>query len=275
MNLPRPYYCEDGITIYCGDNREILPQLEANGVQLVVTSPPYDSLRDYAGYSFDFEATALAMANVLSVGGVICWNVNDSVVDGSETLTSCKQKIFFREQCGLLVYDTMIWEKTHVACPDASRYHQMFEYLFILSRGKPSTFNPIEDRANKWANATPFSFNSKRQTDGSIKRTREVEGRGAIREIGRRSNIWKGNSAAQEAPCKTLPHPATMPNWLARDLVLSWSNQGDMVLDPFAGSGTTLEAAKYSGRRAIGIEINEAYCQVAVERLRQGVLLIA
>ena len=256
------------IKILQGDSVEMLKAIPDASVHLVVTSPPYDSLRSYGGnLKWDFEGTALELFRVLVPGGAVCWNVNDSVVDGSETLTSCDQKSFFHRKAGFCIHDTMIWEKTHVACPDSTRYHQMFEYVFVLSKGKPSTFNRISDRRNKWAGATPFSYNSKRLVNGDIKRTREVDDRGAIAEFGSRSNVWKGNSRAQEEPCVTLPQPAMMPKWLVRDLILSWSNIGDTVLDPFAGSGTTGRMAFENNRNAILIEINPDYIPIIEQQI--------
>lgn len=247
------------LTIIQGDWEERLKDIPDCSIDLTVTSPPYDDARTYGGHKWEFEHGAIELFRVMKPGGVVCWNVNDMVKDGSETLTSCKQKIFFVEQCGFRIHDTMIWEKTHVACPDSTRYHQMFEYVFILSKGKPKTFNRIADRPNKWAGSTPFSYNSKRLANGAIKKTREVEGRGKISDMGSRSNVWKGNSRAQEEPCHTLEHPAMMPKWIVRDMILSWSNPDDVVLDPMAGSGTVPYQAIATGRRAIAIEINTDY----------------
>jgi DNA modification methylase len=252
------------LTILPGDCVEQMRTLPADTVQLCVTSPPYDGLRTYGGdCQWDFQATALELYRVLVPGGVVCWNVGDSTLDGSETLTSCKQKIFFREQAGFIIHDTMIWQKVHVAAPNARHYHQMFEYIFVLGKGRITTFNPLVDKPNKFAGAAPFSYNSKRLVNGDIKRTREQADRGVIADFGRRSNVWTGNSRAQESPCQTLPHPAMMPKWLARDLILSFSNPGDTVLDPFLGSGTAAIAALETGRNAIGIEISEEYCALA------------
>lgn len=262
----------DLLTILCGDSAAQLRTLEAGSVQLVVTSPPYDNARTYgsAAFEWNFEAVAVELHRVLEDGGTLCWNVGDMVVDGSETLTSFRQALYFKDKCGFLLHDTMIWEKTHVATPCSNRYHQMFEYVFVFTKGKQKTFNAIEDRKNLWAGAEPFSYNSKRQQDGTIIKTRDADGRGSIREYGRRSNVWKGNSAAQETPCATLPHPAMMPKWLARDLILSFSNAGDTVCDPFLGSGTTAIEAIQTGRKAIGIDKNPEYVALARNRCAQA-----
>lgn len=238
------------------DSVTALKTLADGSVQIAVTSPPYDALRTYGGHSWDFEGTAIELYRVLCDGGVLCWNVADAVVDGSESLTSFKQAIFFKEACGFKVSDTIIWKKVHVAAPNSRQYHQMHEYVFILSKGVPRAFNPISDRPNKYFGQSPFSYNSKRQVNGEIKRT---SARKPIAEFGKRSNVWEGNSRAQENPCKSLDHPAMMPKWLARDLILSWSNPGDLVVDPFCGSGTVGREALEHGRRAWMNDVNAEY----------------
>lgn len=255
-----------------GDCLTVLPTLEAGSVQLVVTSPPYDELRAYGGYVFDFERVARELSRVLCDGGVICWNVGDSVIDGSETLTSSKQKIFFREQCGLRIHDTMIYEKLNFSSPEKVRYHQTFEYLFILANGAPRCFNPIKDRPNIWAGQGAYGVATKRQVDGSmspVKRTVQT-----ITDFGQRTNVWRGKTAGQETVCGHQEHPAMMPFWLARDLIQSWSNPGDLVLDPMFGSGTTGRAAELLGRKWIGIEVNPAYAELSRDRTaQQGMML--
>lgn len=253
-----------------GDCLAVLPTLESGSVQLSVTSPPYDNLRTYGGIKpftwEDFEIVARELYRVLCEGGVLCWNVGDSVVDGSETLTSAKQKIFFRERCGFRVHDTMIYEKANFSHPETVRYQQCFEYVFVLSKGAPRTFNAIKDRKNAQA-GQPGSFgqNSKRERDGTLK----PMAKHITKEFGSRTNIWKGLTAGQENVCAALEHPAMMPFWLARDLILSWSNPGDLVLDPFFGSGTTGKAAELLGRKWLGIEISREYEKLSRDRTAQ------
>lgn len=250
------------LSILSGDALEKLRELPDESVQCCVTSPPYDNLRTYGGFTWDFEATAKELYRVMCGGGIVCWNVNDSVVDGSETLTSCKQKIFFREACGFRVHDTMIYEKMNFPFPASTRYHQIFEYVFVLSKGEPRCFNPIKDRKNLTAGETTWGQNTQRQTNGQMYKALQR----FSEEFGMRTNIWKGRTAGQENPCKEIEHPATMPEWLAHDLVLSWSNTGDTVLDPFAGSGTTGRVALELGRRAVLIELNPDYVKLIEQR---------
>ena len=257
------------VSCIIGDALTVLPTLESSSVQMGLTSPPYDALRTYGGIKpftwADFEAVAHELYRVLCDGGVLCWIVGDSVVDGSETLTSAKQKIFFREQCGFRIHDTMIYEKVNFGHPERARYHQLFEYVFVLSKDAPRCFNPIIDKPNAWAGTGTFGKNTVRESDGSVgERKRNI-----ITEFGMRGNVWRGLTAGQENVCGEFNHPAMMPFWLARDLIQSWSNAGDTVLDPFIGSGTTGKAAELLGRKWIGIELNPAYAKLAADRTAQ------
>lgn len=253
-----------------GDNRNVLPTIESGGVQLIVTSPPYDGLRKYNGYQWDFEWVAQNCYRILCEGGVMCWNVGDSVVDGSETTTSAEQKIYFRRDCGFRIHDTMIYEKVNFGHPQKSRYHQMFEYVFVLSKGAPRAFHPIKDKPNAWAGTKTFGRNTVRKSDGSIGERVRHE----ITPFGMRGNVWRGLTAGQENVCGEFKHPAMMPFWLARDLIQSWSNPGDTILDPFYGSGTTGRAAALLGRHCIGIEISAEYAQLALQNTAQQGLVL-
>jgi len=262
-----------------GDALTVLPTLEAGSVQMGLTSPPYDALRTYGGIKpftqNDFEIVARQIYRVLCEGGVLCWIVGDSMVDGSETLTSAKQKIFFRELCGLRVHDTMFYEKANPGNPsDAQgRYNQCVEYIFILSKGKPRAFNPIKDKPN--VSFDKMRFGKKARKDSQGVTDGYFSDRRPAAEFGLRSNCWRGKTSAQESVCVAQDHPATMPFWLARDLIQSWSNPGDLVLDPFFGSGTTGKAAELLGRKWLGIELNPAYAKLAADRTSQMGMVLA
>lgn len=262
----KPYYEEPGITIYHGDCKEILAQLEP--VDMVLTSPPYDELRDYKGFVFDFETIARRILYRLVDGGVIVWIVGDQVMDGSESGTSFKQALYFKE-IGLNLHDTMIYSKRGFANPSNNRYHQVFEYMFILSKNLPKVFNPIKDRKNV---ELKRGGDVKRQKDGSM----VFGGKGGklLDEFGMRYNIWEYSVGGGNVGESNIvhEHPAVFPLRLAKDHIISWSNPSQIVLDPFMGSGTTLRAAKDLNRKAIGIEIEEKYCEIAVKRLSQEVL---
>ena len=264
-----PYYQEDGITLYCGDCREILPQLDNGSIDLTVTSPPYGNLRTYNGFSFEFEAIAKEIFRVTKDGGMLVWVVGDETVEGSETLTSAKQKIFFNEVCGFRIHDTMIYAKNGPPYPDQLRYQQVFEYMFVFSKRTPKTINLIADKKNRWAGSRNFGTRSNRSVDGKLVQS-SLANR-TVKELGVRWNIWEmktgfGYSTTDE---EAYEHPAMFPEKLAGDHIISWSNAKEIILDPMAGSGTTLKMARILGRKAIGIEISEKYCEIAVKRLAQ------
>jgi len=258
------YFEGAGAVLHQGDAAEVLRELPEESVQCVVTSPPYDNLRDFDGYTFDFEAIARGLYRVMVPGGVVCWNVADATVNGSETLTSMKQAIYFKEVCGFRMHDTMIYEKVNASRPNKYRYLSCFEYVFVLTKGAPRCFNPIYDKRNVTFGKTCRGKHTIRNRDGSMT---ERKDRRQAREYGMRSNVWRGLTSGQENFCGALPHPATMPAWLARDLILSWSNPGDTVLDPLCGGGTTAEACAKTLRKFVGIEISANYCELTAKRL--------
>ena len=219
-------------------------------VDLVVTSPPYDDLRSYNGYSFDFEAIATELFRILKDGGVVVWVVGDAVHKGSESGSSFRQALFFMS-CGFNLHDTMIFEKnssTYPANRKGNRYSQIFEYMFVFSKGKPKSANLICDKPNKWAGHKDFS--------GKLKNP--------VPDFSPRNNIWRYVTSFNG-----VKHPAPFPEQLAFDHILSWSVVGDVVYDPFMGSGTTAKAAVLTGREWIGSEISNEYVDLAEKRLRE------
>ena len=250
----------------CGDCLDIMKDIPDNSIDLIVTSPPYDDLRKYNGYSFDFENIAKQLWKIIKKGGVVVWVVGDATVDGSETGTSFRQALYFKE-IGFNLHDTMIYKKAGMSMPDTVRYYQNFEYMFILSKGKPKTVNLLKDKKNRWAGQSSFGCISDRDKNGNLVR----KGKIITAEYGVRFNIWKYNTGYGYSTEDNIAfqHPAIFPDKLAEDHILSWSNKEDIVLDIFAGSGTTLKASKKLGRRFIGIEISPGYCKIAEQRLEQ------
>lgn len=243
-----------------GDASEKCLQISDNSIDCTITSPPYDNLRDYEGFDFDFESIAQHLYRVTKDGGTVVWIVGDAVVNGSETLTSFKQAIRFRE-LGFSLHDTMIYQKGNFSFPSNNRYHQIFEYMFIFSKGKPKTFNPICDV--KTTGKTCFGRNTGRLKNGQLKEFKKP----TAKQYGMRTNIWKCNTVGQENPGRTPPHPAMFPSKLIHDHILTWTNEDDTILDPFMGSGTTGIQAKLLNRSFIGIEISEKYFNSAKERI--------
>ncbi len=251
--------------IYNENCLDTIARMPNDFIDLTVTSPPYDNLRDYKGYSFDFESIAKELFRVTKKGGVIVWVVNDATIKGSETGASFRQALFFKD-CGLNLHDTMIYSKRACPFPEVNRYYSCFEYMFILSKGKPKTFNAIKDRKNKYAGKKNTS--TQREKDGT---TRKHHGYGkTYAAVGVRFNIWDVNAGYMKSTTdkEAFKHPAIFPESLANDHIMSWSKPGDLIYDPFTGSGTTGKMAKLNRRRFVGSELSLEYCKIAVKRIR-------
>jgi len=252
--------------IYNENCLDTMARMEDNFIDLTVTSPPYDNLRTYNGYSFDFESIAKELFRVTKDGGVVVWVVGDATVKGSETGTSFKQALYFKE-IGFNIHDTMIYQKNNFSSPSSNRYHQIFEYMFIFSKGKPKTFNPLKDRKNIYGGSVgSWGKNTVRQKDGSMKEnTKKV-----ISEYGQRYNVWvyKTSKNGQEDEI-AYKHPAIFPSKLVNDHIISWSNEGDLIYDCFMGSGTTAKMAILNNRNYIGSEMSTEYCEIIKQRLNK------
>jgi len=251
--------------IHLGDCLDIIPTLPDQSIDLIVTSPPYDNLRFYndsSEWNFNiFKKIAKILTKVLKDGGVIVWIVNDATINGSETGTSFKQALYFKDQCNLKLHDTMIWQKdTFTAVGSVKyRYAPVFDYMFILSKGKPKTTKIIKDRKNKHYNKKIHG--TVRLPNGNVK---DVSSNGClIKEYGCRFNVWNINS---EKNNKTN-HPAVFPEKLINDHIISWSNENETILDPFMGSGTTGIVCKNTNRKFIGIEKDKTYFEIAKKRI--------
>ena len=248
--------------IYNEDCLEGMKRIQDGFVDLTVTSPPYDNLRTYNGnikqWSFEkFQGIAKELYRVTKHGGMVVWVVGDSTSKFCESFTSFKQALKFHE-IGFNLLDTMIYYKQNYApaYPSLRRYANQFEYMFVFSKGKPKTFNPIQkQKARNKTEKVAF-----RQKDGSLTRKVKPEGR----ETKDASNVWEyavgGNLTG---------HPAVFPELLAQDHILSWSNEEDVVLDPFMGSGTTAKMALLNNRNFIGFELDKDYYEASKKRLEE------
>jgi DNA modification methylase len=248
-----------------GDCLELMKSIPDDSIDLVVTSPPYDNLRTYNDtleWNFEiFSKIAKELTRVLKQGGIIVWVVGDATIKGSETGTSFRQALYFKDVCGLNLHDTMIYGKNNVVPLTHNRYEQCFEYMFVLSKGKPTTFNPITDKPNRYAGTL---VHGTQYTKDMTKRVSN-HNKAVIAEFGRRHNIFYYNNQGN----KKIKHPAIFPEKLANDHILSWSNERDTVLDPFMGSGTTGKMALLTGRKFIGIEKDDKYFEIAKNRIEQ------
>ena len=237
--------------IYNENCLDTMSRMSDNFIDLTVTSPPYDNLRTYNGYSFDFESIAKELYRVTKEGGVVVWVVGDAVIKGGESGMSFKQALYFKE-IGLNLHDTMIWEKDTFTFPDKTKYRSSFEYMFVISKNKPKTINLINDRKNKYSGT--IVHGTSRGKDGKTF-TKSNHNKSHVKEYGVRFNVWQINTEKQN---KTK-HPAVFPINLAQDHIKTWSNENDTVLDCFMGSGTTGLACKNLNRDFIGIEIDKEY----------------
>ena len=245
------------------DCLEGLRRMDDNSIDLTITSPPYDNLRNYNGYSFDFENIAKQLYRVTKDGSILVWVVGDSVINGSESGTSFKQALYFKE-CGFKIHDTMIYEKNSSAFPAArtsKRYTQIFEYMFVFCKGKiRKDISLLCDKENKWAGYTNWGNNTQYDKDGILRQTNNAK---PVPKFSLRNNIWKYSVGFND---KT-GHPAVFPEKLVEDHILSWSVSGDVVLDPFMGSGTTAKMCVLNNRDYIGFEISKDYCDIAINRV--------
>ena len=235
---------------------DTMSKMEDNFIDLTVTSPPYDNLRTYRGYSFDFESIAKELYRVTKEGGVVVWVVGDATVKGSETGTSFKQALYFME-CGFSL-ETMIYEKAQSCFGSNTYYLQSFEYMLVLTKGtKPKSINHIRDRYNKRSGVESMG-------KGGLKKdgTKPSRHKKEMKKLGKRKNIWRYGVGGGKTG-----HPAVFPDKLANDHIISWSNEGDVVYDPFMGSGTTAKMAILNNRKWIGSEMSSEYCEIIKERI--------
>jgi site-specific DNA-methyltransferase (adenine-specific) len=250
--------------IYQQDCVAFMKSMEREFVDLTVTSPPYDNLRNYNGYHFDYEGVAKELYRVTKVGGIVVWVVGDKIKKGNKSLTSFRQALFFQE-CGFNVHDVMIYQKKNTPFMRSNAYTNAYEFMFVFSKGSPKVFNPLKEKTvrqgfemvvhNKGADAV----NKKVLKELKPEKTK--------------TNIWSyavglhGSTSDREA----FKHPAIFPEKLAEDHILSWSNEGDIVFDPMCGSGTTLKMAKKHNRFYLGCDISSEYVEIAKKRVENFV----
>lgn len=259
-----PYYYKNNVWLYHANCIDFMKTVPGNVIDLTVTSPPYDNLRKYKDGAGDnwgedvWKPVIKDLYRIIKSGGIVVWVVNDSTIKGNETGTSFKQALYFKE-IGFNLHDTMIYHSgSRGAFGSKNAYWSGFEYMFVLSKGKPNTFNPIKDRVNV-SHGRKIS-GTQRMKDGT---TVKSHGNGkTIKEYGKRTNVWKLSGGKREKG-----HPAPFPEKLAKDHILSWSNEGDLVFDPFSGSGTTAKMCMEINRLFCGSEISKEYCDLSIERL--------
>jgi len=251
--------------IYNENCLDTMARMPDNFIDLTVTSPPYDDLRTYNGYCFDFENVAKELFRVTKQGGVVVWVVGDATKNGCESLTSFKQAIYFVEQCGFNLHDTMIYAKQNPIPLTHNRYEQQFEYMFILSKGKPKTFNGLKEKSKyggEMASRTRSFYKTNTENEPTIQNKRDV-----ISDEKLRNNIWYYIVGSTQTG--KIKHPAMFPEQLASDQILSWSNENDLVYDCFIGSGTTAKMSILNNRKYIGSELSKEYYEIALNRISE------
>lgn len=246
--------------IICGDCLEVMKEIPDNSIDLLVTSPPYDNLRDYNNYMFNLEGIAKTLFRVTKEGSVLVWVVGDKIETGNRTLSSFKQALFF-QNIGFNVHDVMIYKKTNTPFMRSNAYTNCFEFMFIFSKDSPRVFNPLKIKTKR-SGFEPLPYNKK--SDGITKKVVKE-----LKEMKVRTNIWEyavglGGSTRDKI---AFEHPAIFPEKLAEDHIVSWTNEDALVLDPMCGSGTTCKMAKIHNRRFIGIDISPEYCKIAQKRI--------
>ena len=256
-------YKSENVWLMQGDCLERMKEIPDGSIDLTVTSPPYDNLRTYNGNNelwgeHVWKAVIKDLYRVTKDGGVVVWVVGDATIKGSETGTSFRQALYFKE-IGFNLHDTMIYRKTNYVPLTHNRYEQEFEYMFVFSKGKPKTFNPIKipckTAGAKTSGRTFYQTNNQNiPTAGHKNNTVSV--------CKQKGNVWELSTNAG-----IKGHPAQFPEQLANDHIISWSNEGDTVLDCFMGSGTTGKMALLNSRNFIGIELDEGYFNIAQERI--------
>ena len=247
-------------TIYCEDCISFMKKLNTESIDLTVTSPPYDDLRNYNGYEFDCENIAKELYRITKKGGVVVWVVGDKIVKGNKTLTSFRHALLF-QQIGFNVHDTMIYKKKNTPFMRSNAYTNCFEYMFVFSKGSPKTFNPLKDKTIR---SGEEMLVANKKADGVNKKVL-----GTLKPTKTKTNIWEyavglGGTTRDKIAFK---HPAVFPEKLAEDHILSWSNENDIVFDPMCGSGTTCKMAYINNRNFIGCDISQEYVDIANERL--------
>ena len=229
-------------------------------VDLTVTSPPYDDLRSYKGYHFDFEGIAQGLFNVTKPGGIVVWVVGDKIVKGNRTMTSFRQALHF-QSLGFNVHDVMIYKKKNTPFMRSNAYTNCYEFMFVFSKGAPNTFNPIKEQTVRQGLE---KMPANKKADGINNKVLSK-----LNPLKSRTNIWEyavglGGTTSDRIAFK---HPAVFPEKLAEDHILSWSNPGDLIFDPMAGSGTTLKMALKNGRNYLGCDISKEYVEIINTRL--------
>ena len=257
--------------VYVSDCVKFMQEMDAGSVDMILTSPPYDDLREYEGIEFNFVDVAKNMFRVLKDGAVVVWVVSDATNNGCESGTSFRQALEFMN-IGFKLHDTMIYKKKSFPFPSNVRYLNGFEFMFVFVKGKLKTFNPIKDVRSSSSNHIG-KLGGSRGKDGII---RPFILRSSTSMYIMRSNVWEYNQGYMKTTTDKVAyeHPAIFPDALAEDHIRSWTNIGDIVFDPFCGSGTTCKISKKLNRRFLGCDISKKYVEIAKQRISNTTVML-
>lgn len=253
-------------TIICGDAVEVLKTLPDESVDLVVTSPPYDELRVYNGFSLDLHAVGVELYRVMKDGGIVAMVIQDSTKDFGKSLTSFRTIVDWCDNIGFKLFETCIYHKNGTeGAWWKSRFRVDHEYMPIFLKGrKPQYFNKEPLKIPSKHGGKVMSGSGNRKTDG----TTTAVVRREINPMKCRGTVWDYLMAGDKNPLKRR-HPAVFPDKIPFDFIKCFCPEGGVVLDPFVGSGSTAVMAKVLERKYIGIDISREYCDLAEERLEK------
>lgn len=250
--------------IQCCDGVVGMLNMDVRSVHLVVVSPPWGKIFSYGGHKWNFKHMVQMFWRVLVDGGIVCWNIRDQIVNGNITLNSHRQAIYFQEM-GFNCQDIIVIEKSNPK-QIVGHYGIGVEMVYVFSKGKTRVFNPIWDRPNSLENVGKQFRDNYRASDGTMIKRKG----GIVKEIGKRRNIWRVSSYIPNQSNYARDHPARMQPSLAHDLIISYSDVGDTVLDPMMGTATTCEQALWRHRNYIGFEINPRYFRHCERRMKEA-----
>lgn len=253
-------------SIICGDSEVVLKNIPDNSIDLVVTSPPYDDLRKYNGFSFNLHNIGVELYRVLKDGGVVAMVIQDSTKDFGKSLTSFRTIVDWCDNIGFKLFETVIYHKNGTeGAWWKHRFRVDHEYMPIFVKGyKPQYFNKEPLKIPSKHGGQVMSGSANRRTDGTTTPIVKRE----INLMKCRGTVWDYMMAGDKNPLKRK-HPAVFPDKIPFDFIQCFCPEGGIVLDPFVGCGSTVVMAKKLGRKYIGIDISDEYCELAKERLRK------
>ncbi len=257
--------------IICGDCVEVLKSIPDNSIDLVVTSPPYDGIRKYNGFSFNLHSTGKELFRVLKDGGIIAMVIQDQTKNFGKSLTSFKTIIDWCENVGFKLFETIIYKK-HGAEGAwwTKRFRVDHEYIPIFLKGeRPAYFNKEPLKIPSKHGGKTMTGCATRLTNGKTLKSKRV----FINPMKCRGTLWDYTTCGDGTRLKHQ-HPATFPDKIPVDFIRCFCPKNGIVLDPFIGSGTTALAAIQLNRNYIGIDISKEYCELAKKRIREEIELL-